>query len=157
MADIWAEMMALERRMDEMFRSLFGTRARFEFPALREGIKRPFVPATDVYKKEGNLIVALELPGIEMKDVTVTLEDGELVVRGERKASKEITEEDYYRLETSYGSFERHIPVPERTKEDDVKASYRNGILEIALPVAEEKEPEKPLKGGKQIPIQIAA
>ena len=154
MLDIWDEMISMERRVDDLFRALLGSKARTAFPALPQGLHRPFAPASDVFARNGDLVIDLELPGVDpAKDVTVSIEDGDLVVRGERKQTKEVKEEDYYRMETSFGSFERHLPVPEGTKEEDVKAEYKNGVLEIVLPSGAKKI-EKPKAKIKAIPIK---
>lgn len=151
MIDVWDEMMAMERRVDDLFRALLGPRARMSFPALPSGIRRPFAPATDVFARNGNLVIQIELPGIDPeKDVSVAIEEGDLVIRGERKRVSEVGEGDYYRMEASYGSFERHVAVPEGTKDADVKAEYKDGILEIVLPSA------KPLPAHKAIEVKIA-
>lgn len=112
---------------------------------------RPYIPVTDVFARNGDLVVQIELPGINpAKDVTLTFEDGELVVKGERKQHEEIKEDGYYRVETVSGFFERRIAVPKNVKAGDIKAEYKDGMLEILLPKAG-KAPEmaKPL----EIPI----
>lgn len=153
-SELWDEMMSLERRIDDLFRGLVGPRFRSFFPALPalpSALERPFVPPCDVYRKDGEMVVRLELPGIDPeKDVKVTIEDGDLVIRGERKRTEEIKEEDYYRMETSYGSFERWIPLPEGVKEEDIRAEYHDGLLEIHVP-AQELAPSKKVKA---IPVK---
>lgn len=148
--ELWDQMRALERRMDDLFRTFLGPRARMEFPAMPTGLRRPFAPTTDVLAEDGDLVVRLELPGVDpSRDVKITIEDGELIVRGERKESKEVKEENYVRKETAYGAFERYVPVPEDTDEKKVKAEYADGILEIRLPAAAKGEPSR----GRSIPI----
>src|SRR3990172_8406767 len=121
MLELWDEMMGLERRMDDVFRTYLGPRARITFPAFREGLRRPFVPATDVFARKGDLVVRLELPGVDpKKDVKVTVDDGVLVIKGERESTEEIEDEDFYRMESCYGSFERDVPIPEGVKEKDI-------------------------------------
>ena len=145
--DVSDELMAVERRMDEYFREMIGPRTRTYFLA-----PRTFAPVIDVYRKDGDLVTGIELPGIDpAKGVTVTVEDGDLVICGERKKTEEVKKEDYYRMETSYGAFERRTPLPEGVKEDDVKAEYRDGILEVRLP-APKAEVEAPK--AKAIPIK---
>ena len=146
-ADVWDELMAVERRMDEFFREMMGPRARTYFLA-----PRAFAPAIDVFRKDGELVTKIELPGIDpVKDVTVTVEDGDLVIRGERRKTEEVKDEEYYRMEASYGSFERRTSLPEGVKEADVKAEYHDGILEVRLP-APKAEVEAPK--AKAIPIK---
>lgn len=154
--DVWDEVMALQRRMDDLFRTYLGERARPMFPALPEGIRRPFVPVCDVFARDKDLIVRLELPGIDpAKDVEVTVDQGALVIKGERSSKEEIQEERYYRMESSYGSFERRLPVPEGVGEDDIVADYADGVLEITLPgAATPPEVEESKPAVRQIPIK---
>jgi HSP20 family protein len=114
---------------------------------------RRFVPPVEVFEKGGDLHVKVELPGIDpAKDVTVTVEDGYLAIRGERRETSEAKEEGYYRKETFYGAFERHIPIPGSVKESAIKADYKSGILEIVVPeIAKVPEEVKP----KRIPIHV--
>lgn len=159
MLDVWDEFMVLQRRMDDLFRTYLGPRARATFPALPEGFRRPFVPVCDVFGREGDLIVHLEVPGIDPeKDVTIQVEDEVLVIRGERSTKEEVEEKDYYRMESSYGSFERRLPIPEGVKEDDIVATYADGVLEIVLPGAAPKieEPVEEKHEVKTIPIKAA-
>jgi HSP20 family protein len=112
---------------------------------------RRYVPPVEVFEKGGDLHVKVDLPGIDpAKDVTVTVEDGYLSIRGERKETSEAKEEGFYRKETVYGMFERHIPIPSGVKESAIKADYRGGILEVVVPeIAKVPEQVKP----KRIPI----
>jgi HSP20 family molecular chaperone IbpA len=159
MLDVWDEFMVLQRRMDDLFRTYLGPRARATFPALPEGFRRPFVPVCDVFGREGDLVVHLEVPGIDPeRDVTIQVEDDVLVIRGERSTKEEVEEKDYYRMESSYGSFERRLPIPEGVKEDDIVATYADGMLEIVLPGAAPKleEPVEEKHEVKTIPIKAA-
>jgi HSP20 family molecular chaperone IbpA len=159
MLDVWDEFMAMQRRMDDLFRTYLGPRARATFPALPEGFRRPFVPVCDVFAREADLVVHLEVPGIDPeKNVTIQVEDDVLVIRGERSTKEEVGEKDYYRMESSYGSFERRLPIPEGVKEDDIVATYADGVLEIVLPGAAPKieEPVEEKHEVKTIPIKAA-
>lgn len=150
--DVWNEMMALERRFDDLARDLLGPRARLAFRALPAGLRRPFVPAADVFAREDKTVIRLEIPGIDAdKDVTVSVSDHELVVRGERKHKEEVEEDDYYRMETSYGAFERRFPLSGDTGEGDVKATYADGVLEIEVPA-----PTQELPAPTKVPIEKA-
>lgn len=161
MLDVWDEVMAVERRMDDLFRTYLGPRARTLYPALPEGIRRPFVPACDVFSREDDLVVRAELPGVDPeKDVKVMVEDDVLVVKGERTSKREIEEKDFYRMESSYGSFERRLPIPEGVDEESIVATYTDGVLEVVLPGAapkvEEPEAAEPETPVKTIPIKTA-
>ncbi len=95
-------------------------------------------PAIDLYETDENLMVKAELPGLEKKDIKITLSDGLLTITGEKKQEKETKKKNYRRLETSYGSFQRVIELPFPVRADKVKADYKRGVLEITLPKAEE-------------------
>jgi HSP20 family protein len=152
MIEFWDEMMALERRMDDLFRVFLGPRARVAFPALPTGV-RPFVPVTDVLGRNGDLLIRTELLGIDPNEnVTVEIEDGSLVIKGERAEKEETKEKEHYRMESSYGSFERQIPLPEDIRVKDVTATYSGGVLEIVVPGA--VKPVTPKADPKPVPIR---
>lgn len=156
MLDVWDDMMAMQRRIDDLFRTYLGPRARVTFPALPEGLQRPFVPVCDVFAREGDLVVKVELPGIDPeKDVRVTVEDDVLIVHGERRTRHEVNEEDYYRMESAYGAFERRLPLPEGVDEDKIAGNYTDGVLEIVVPGAAIllEEPPKPEPVTRTVPI----
>jgi HSP20 family protein len=156
MLDVWDEMMALQRRMDDVFRTYLGPRARVAFPALPEGFRKPFVPACDVFARESDLVVRLELPGIDPdEDVTIAVEDEVLVIHGERAKTEKVEEHDFYRMESSYGSFERRLPIPEGVKDEDIRATYVDGVLEVVLPGAAPKQelPEETSKRSTRVKI----
>jgi HSP20 family protein len=143
MLGYWDEMRALERRVDELMRTFFGTRTMVG--------RRPFVPPIDVYERKGDLVVHAELPGLDpVKDVKVYIEDGALVITGERLQKEEVDEKDLYRMETSYGAFTRRVALPEGIDEDTIRADYKEGVLEVLVPKAA-KQIEAPKT--KEIPI----
>ena len=151
---IWNELADLERRMDEFFEELSWPRSFVPAP---RAAKSRFLPAADVFHRNGDLVIRADLAGMDpVKDVKVTLLDGDLVLTGERRQESEVKEADYFRRERSYGSFERHIAVPEGTDPAKVKASYQDGILEIVVsgggkpaPAAEAKPIEIKVKPAK--------
>jgi len=132
---IWDELDDMNRRIDETF-GVFPTLPvrRFLLPTLPVTVEKPFMPSTDVFAKGGDLVIHLDLPGINPEtDVKITIEEGELIVSGERTKDKVYKEADYYRVERFYGTFERHFPIPKTIEEKAVKASYTEGVLEIVL------------------------
>ena len=144
MFEFWEEIATMDRRLDDLVRTFLGTRARLATPALPLFVRRPFLPTTDVYARDGDLIVRLEIPGIDpKKDVKVTIEEGALVIRGERRHEEEVEEGAYYRMEATYGAFERHVPIPEGVDEDAVRAEYANGVLQVTVPKAAKVAPPK--------------
>ena len=113
-------------------------------------METPFRPSLDVTRTEGQLMVTAELPGIDPeKDVTIELREHELEIRAERKQEKTTEDKGYRRSEFSYGSFLRVVRMPENAKESDIHATYKDGILEVRVPL--ERAPEvQP----KPIPIE---
>lgn len=152
MLDFWDEIAAIERRMDDVVRGFLGTRARPAPAALGPFAQRPFVPRMDVFARDDDLVVKLELPGIDPeKDVSVEVREGMLVIAGERRHEKEIKEEAYYRMEASYGTFERQIAIPDGV-ESGISARYADGVLEVIVPKGAMKEAERVVEARK-IPV----
>jgi HSP20 family protein len=141
----------LDRPFAEFFRTLTGPWPFRPLFALAPG--KHFMPTADVFARNGDMVVKLDLPGVEPKDIHVKLEEGELIVTGERKSDKEVKEEGYYRKESSYGLFERHMSVPKGIKDSEIKAEYVNGVLEISMP-REVKVQGQPK--AKEIPVKQA-
>jgi HSP20 family protein len=145
------ELVELDSPFAEFFRTLSGPWPFRPRLALTPG--KRLMPTTDVFARNGDLVVKMDLPGVELKDIHVKLVEGELTVMGERKADKEIKEEGYYRKETSYGFFERHMSVPKGIKETEIKAAFDNGVLEITMPHATK---EIGVPKAKEIPVKAA-
>jgi HSP20 family protein len=141
-----------ERRFDHLMRSFLGPRVSLTRPVLPLFLHKPFAPVTDVFVRDEDLVIRVELPGIDpATDVTVSVEDGQLAIRGERKQEGEPKEEAYYRLETVYGTFERFIPLPKGIEDAKIEAAYEDGVLEVVVPAAaKELEPPEP----RSIPIK---
>jgi HSP20 family protein len=93
-----------------------------------------WTPRVDVFEKDGNLVVKAELPGAKKEDIEVTLDDGDLVVRGEKKSESEVKDEHYYRMERSCGSFYRRLSLPFETAAESIQATFTDGILEVRIP-----------------------
>ncbi|MEW6582417.1 MAG: Hsp20/alpha crystallin family protein [Actinomycetota bacterium] len=107
----------------------------------------PWSPASDVIETDDAVVITAELPGVKDEDVEILVEDGMLVVRGERRLEDEIREDRYHRLERSYGSFERRFRLPEGVKEEDITAAVAYGVLRVTLPKPKAAEP-------RRIPLQ---
>jgi HSP20 family protein len=130
---------------DPFFRRLFGILDEVE-PGLGP---RAGLPALDLVEEKDRLVVRLELPGVDPKDVQVNLQDDILTVEGERKAeSFDDSKGRYLKREQLYGSFHRTLQLPFHVRGDQVKAEMRHGVMTITLPKAEEHV-------GRQIPIQV--
>ena len=112
-------------------------------PVAFEGIERAWAPVVDVYAKGDDIVVHAELPGVEKDDIEIHVENGTLTINGERKRASEIEEGKVYRLERAYGSFTRRFSLPKGLDASGVKASFKDGVLEVTLPKAEEAKPRK--------------
>jgi HSP20 family protein len=126
--------------MDRMMEDFFGRRMRPWWPerwARREAMELE-APAVDLFEDKNDIVIKAELPGMEKENVEVKLTDHMLTIKGEKKKEEEVKEENYYRSERSYGSFVRTLELPADVHADKVKASFKNGILEVRLPKTEE-------------------
>lgn len=122
------ELAGVKERMNKLFESAL---ARTNFDA--EGGIGAWTPLADVYESGGSLFFCLELPGVEQKDIEVRLDGDELLVQGERHMEREDTEEQYHRVERSYGKFVRRFGLPSHADRASVSAVFRNGVLRVAL------------------------
>jgi HSP20 family protein len=109
-----------------------------------------FIPAVDVYEDEKKVVLKLEVPGIEEKDLDVSVENNTLTVKGERKFEKEEKETNFHRIERRYGSFFRAFTLPTTVDTENIAASYNAGVLKLELKKKPEAQP-------KQIKVSIAA
>jgi HSP20 family protein len=139
--DPFREVIALQNRMNSLFG---GLNTETESPLTTAS----FVPAVDVYEDEKKVVLKLEVPGIEEKDLDVRVENHTLTVKGERKFEKEEKEENFHRIERRYGSFYRAFTLPTTVDTENVDAKYEAGVLKIELKKKPEAQP-------KQIKINV--
>lgn len=128
--------LTMHRRWDDLFEHLFrGFEEAFGLPeaARRERRAGTTVPSVDIAETDDELQVSVDLPGLEEKDLEVTVEDDTLTVRGEKKQEREEKKRDYHLVERSYGEFSRSIPLPRGIDRDRVKATFKNGVLKVSL------------------------
>jgi HSP20 family protein len=139
--DPFREVVALQNRVNSLFRDL------------NEGddpvAAASFVPAVDIYEDAQKLMLKLEVPGIDQKDLEVRIEDHTLTVKGERKFEAEEKEQNFHRIERRYGSFYRAFTLPSTVDTENVAASYNAGVLKLELKKKPEAQP-------KQIEIKVA-
>jgi len=141
--DPFREVVSLQNRVNSLFRDL------------NEGGEGPlttasFVPAVDIYEDPQKVVLKLEVPGIDEKDLDVRVENHTLTVKGERKFEQEEKEENFHRIERRYGSFFRAFTLPSTVDTEHVAASYNAGVLKLELTKKPEAQP-------KQIKINVAA
>jgi len=113
-----------------------------------------FVPPVDVYEDEHNLVLKLEVPGVEENDLNVSVENSTLTIQGERKFEKEEKEENFHRIERRYGSFLRTFKLPNTVDSEKVDASYEKGILKITLAKKAEAKPRQIKVGSTEKTLQ---
>ncbi len=123
----------MRREMDRLWDSFFEGGIRRTGEQMGE-----WLPSLDVAETKNDIIVKAEVPGMDPKDIDISLSDGMLMIKGEKKQEREEKEQDYHLVERSYGAFSRSIQLPKGTKQGKISASYKNGVLNIVLPKSEE-------------------
>jgi HSP20 family protein len=102
-----------------------------------------WVPAVDIYETPNELVVKADLPDVQEKDIDIRVENNLLTVRGERKFEKNVAEDNYLRVERTYGSFSRSFSLPSAVNAETIHAEYNNGVLTVNLPKREESKPRQ--------------
>jgi HSP20 family protein len=115
-----------------------------------------WAPAVDIYETEHELVVKADLPDVDPKDLDIRVENNILTIRGERKFEKKVNEENYLRVERSYGSFARSFTLANTVNSEAIKADYQNGVLTLTVPKREEAKP-KQIKVNVSVPEKAAA
>lgn len=142
-SDIFNELEEMRKEMDKVF----DTRPFGRLPALRLTEQEPWMPSVDMFEKDDELVIRADLPGLDPKDIKLTMENDVLTIEGERKHEKEIKEENFYRQEAFFGKFLRRMGLQPGLKPEDMKATYKKGVLEVRLPRVK-------TTAAKQIPIE---
>jgi HSP20 family protein len=136
----WMNPFALMRRMTDEMNHVFGETGG--------GERGGWAPAIEVKEADGKYVVSAELPGLDPDDVKITVEENNLIIEGERTFEREENNKGIHRSERRYGKFYREIPLPSGASIDRAEAKFQNGVLEVAVPVAD------PASQRRQIPIQ---
>jgi HSP20 family protein len=134
--DRWAGASDIQTEVNRLFDNFFGR-------PVSSAAGRAWAPAVDLYETSDDLVLTLELPGIREKDVAVSITGDLLSVKGERRFEHDVKERQLLHVERVYGKFERLVQLPIPVQADKVKASYRDGVLEIRLPKTEEIKPKE--------------
>jgi HSP20 family protein len=101
-----------------------------------------WAPALDISERKDAYLVTVELPGVKLDDLKITLDEGLLTIQGERSFADDASEQEYHRIERRYGTFRRSITLPAHVMADAVEASFEDGVLQILVPKAEEAKPK---------------
>ncbi|MCK4596501.1 Hsp20/alpha crystallin family protein [bacterium] len=139
----WGDLLSVEDEMNQLFGDFFD-----RVPERRPWALKRWSPAVDISENKDSIHVDVEIPGMKKEDIRVSLENNVLMLKGEKKQEREINEQNCHRLERRYGSFVRSFELPMPVQADKIKASYKNGVLHVELPKAEEVKP-------KEIPIEV--
>ena len=123
----------MRSEMDRIWDSFFQGR-----PRIRGEEEGEWLPALDMAETANELVVKAEIPGLDPKEVNISLSDRVLTIKGEKKQEREEKEEDYHLIERSYGAFARSIQLPSEVNSEKITASYKDGVLKIILPKSEE-------------------
>lgn len=144
----FSAMRRLSDEMERLFEGAWFPEARWPRLWHSPDVGESWSPKVDMFERGKQLVVRADLPGLTKDDVKVEVADSELLIAGERKTEKEEKREGYYRKECAHGSFSRSIRLPEGVEADAVKASFKNGVLEVTMPA-----PKHPEKHGRRVAI----
>src|SRR5260370_37542403 len=133
---------SLQDQVNRLFNDVFER-------AGEESSLNAWAPSVDIYETEHELVVKADLPEVDSKDLDIRVENNILTIRGERKFDKKVNEENYLRVERSYGSFARSFTLANTVNSEAIKADYQNGVLTLSIPKREEAKP-------KQIKVNVA-
>ena len=135
--DRWGNVSDIQGEVNRLFDNFFGR------PAGSGIAGRSWTPMVDLYETKDDLVLNMELPGVRDKDVTVSITGDLLTIKGERRFEHDVKEQQLLHVERAYGKFERLVQLPIPVQADKVKASYRDGVLEVRLPKTEEIKPKE--------------
>ncbi len=136
--DPYRDLVTLRDRMNRLFEDMSGPKSEE-----KDNMPSAWAPSVDIYESENEVVMAAEIPGVDEKDVEIKVEDNNLTLRGERKFEKETKEENYHRIERSYGSFFRSFALPSYIDQDRIEAEHENGVLKIRMPKRAELKPRQ--------------
>ena len=143
--DPFRDLTTLQERVNQLFNQPLGPFAGLGSDQTLTASS--FIPAVDIYEDEHSITLTAELPGVDEKDLDIRVENGVLTISGERKMEHEENQENFHRIERSYGRFTRSFTLPPTVDTESVKANFDNGILKVTVAKREEAKP-------KQIQVQ---
>ncbi len=136
--DPFRDLISIQDRMNRLFEQTL-SRSRGE----EGGLATTWTPAVDIYETADTIVMKAELPGVAREDIQIQINDNTLTLKGERRFAKDVHEENYLRIERAYGSFHRSFTLPATVQQDKVRALFKDGVLELSLPKAEESKPKR--------------
>ncbi len=132
------DLATMQEEMNRLFDRLFE-----RFPERKEFGEGLWSPCVDISETKDEIVVTAEIPGMKKDDIKISLNDNILTLKGEKRQEKKVEEENYHRIERSYGAFHRSFTLPTTVQQDQVKATYKDGVLKVRLPKAEEAKPKE--------------
>jgi HSP20 family protein len=128
----------MERTFEDLFRRPFSLLSPTFWPSMRmEGMEELSL-SVDIFEEGDDIVVKAEVPGISKDNLEVSVTDNTITISGEKKKEEKIEKKNYFRMERTYGSFTRSIPIPSEIEKDKIKARFKDGVLEIRAPKTEE-------------------
>ena len=146
---VWDRDLRLMRQMTRDFDRLFGDFG-VRLPQIDRLPEVAWMPELEVFERDGRFIVRADLPGMKREDVKVNVQEGMLILEGERKVENEVTKDQFHRTERTYGTFFRSLQVPEGAKLDMTAATFKDGVLEVSMPMEAKK------KAATNVEVKIA-
>lgn len=132
------DLLSIQDRMNRLFEQTL-SRSRAE-----EGITAStWAPAVDIYETPETIVMKAELPGLSRDDIEIQIRDNTLTLKGNRRFARDVQQENSLRIERAYGAFHRSFTLPATIQQDKIRAVFRDGVLELTLPKAEEAKPKK--------------
>lgn len=141
--DPFRDLVTLQERMNRLFEDSLSRSKTTDEMAMGA-----WTPAVDIFETPEEVVLRADLPGVDLSDIDVRIENNMLTLRGERKFLKEAKDEDYHRIERSYGTFSRSFQLPGAIDQNGIKATHKEGVLQVHLPKREETRP-------KQIKVEV--
>jgi HSP20 family protein len=144
--DPWRDFGTLQERINRMFDETM----RALSPQGGEELERgAWMPAVDIHETDDEYVVKADLPGLKKEDIQIDLKDSTLTLKGEKRFEEKVSKDNYIRTERAYGTFVRSFTLPHNVDSEKIKASYKDGVLELTLPKKEEAKP-------KQIKVEVS-
>jgi len=129
--DPFRDLLNLHEKMNSLFEDVMAPRQDM-------ALSGSWKPTVDIYETDDAMVVNAEIPGIGPDDISVKVSENTLVIKGERKLEKGLREENYHMIERNHGRFQRAFTLPVEVDQENVKATFEDGVLEIVLPKAPE-------------------
>lgn len=137
--DPFRELATMQDRINRVFGEVYARRPEDDLT-----LRGDWIPPVDIYENEkGEIVIKAELPGMTKEEIDLRVENNTLTIRGERKRQAEVKEEQYHRVERTYGSFTRSFSLPGTVDSARVSADYKDGLLTVSLPLKEEAKPRQ--------------